>query len=93
MSLPKTVEHQYSPIMADIYGSQIGVLPPSKHRMLLYQRIGTEAQASEDEALRMRDPKRSCRCECRTSNGVRRILRNRGSQSHSWVGQRRPFLC
>ena len=60
MSLPKTVEHQYSPIMADIYGSQIGVLPLSKHRMLLYQRIGTEAQASEDEALRMRDPKRSC---------------------------------
>ena len=29
MSLPKTVEHQYSPIMADIYGSQIYVLPRS----------------------------------------------------------------
>ena len=25
--------------------------------MLLYQRIGTEVQASEEEALRMRDPK------------------------------------
>ena len=29
MSLPKAVEHQYSPIMADIYGSQIYVLPRS----------------------------------------------------------------
>lgn len=29
MSLPKKVEHQYSPIMADIYGSQIYVLPRS----------------------------------------------------------------
>ena len=29
MLLPKTVEHQYSPIMADIYGSQIYVLPRS----------------------------------------------------------------
>ena len=145
MSLLKTVEHQYSPIMAAIYGSQIDVLPRSgltdaedegdiilkleslkasgKKQPLVFtngfEKLGHSNSRApllclQDKVLvlkdasipaywnwstsfrrwglRMRDPKRSCRCECRTSNGVRRILRNRGSQSHSWFGQRRPFL-